>query len=442
MKPANVFPTPLVSAWDPRAALSGSIDPLGALRPFTVIATAMLPGITTITSRVRYLSWICAGLRLLDELPNAPSGGRAGRTRRQAILGWERLLALATGMRAKSDGTAENDPSWHQLRGVSYVRRAVADGVRSADFPMLRNQVGVGGVGTYWVTLVAGGLIENDSGALTPRGAELGDVFLRLKSTPDRTDLRRVLGGENVTFKDSVLISWGRSSHLGAASRREQRMLADALLEPDAHRRMATATQATSATESNGTSFRKLAKQLRKQGDSLAKQLAAVISVALSFESLHRDLLYRFNQVLAAGYHGRVRLSGIEFAGRFASLAQRADGLQRSLAKHQNRLPKSVATAVHAFSLAAEHAVRSRNDEELALNLIRYHERVQAGKLDVSRQPKRSWAEITGNEISIAPRYALEDGPARPDSNQLTHPYRIEQFTGMLREAGQWESRS
>ena len=31
---------------------------------------------------------------------------------------------------------------------------------------MLRNQGGVGGVGTYWVTLVAGGLIESDSGTL------------------------------------------------------------------------------------------------------------------------------------------------------------------------------------------------------------------------------------------------------------------------------------
>ena len=96
MRP-DVLPMPFVSAWDPRAAASGSIDPLGALRPFTAIATTLLPGVTTITSRVRYLSWVCAGLRLLDEVPDSPSGGRAGRARRQKILAWERLVALATG---------------------------------------------------------------------------------------------------------------------------------------------------------------------------------------------------------------------------------------------------------------------------------------------------------------------------------------------------------
>ena len=442
MKTDNALPMPVVSAWDPRAAASGSIDPLGALRPFTAIATALLPGVTTITSRVRYLSWVCAGLSLLDELPKAPSGGRAGRARRQEILAWERLLALATGMYAKSQGTAENDSSWHQLRGVSYVRRAIDEGIRSPKFPMLRNQGGVGGVGTYWVTLVAGGLIESDSGMLTPRGADLGDAFLRHSATPSRETLLRIVGGEDFTFRDTVLIRWGRSSHLGAAPKRERQMLANALLEPDAHRRMAMATRATSATVSDGNSFQLLARYLSKQDEPLAKQLASVLTVALSFECLHRDLLYRFNQVLAAGSRGPVRLRGFEFAERVASLAQRADALQRALATHQDRLPRPVATAVHGFSLAVEQTVRARNDKELALNLIQHHGRVQAGKLDASRQPKRPWAESSGNQVAIAPRYALEDRPPKPDSNQLTHPYRIEQFTGMLREAGVWESTS
>ena len=433
---------PLLSAWDPRANASGSIDPLGALRPFNAIATALLPGVTTITSRVRYLSWICAGLRLLDELPNGPSGGRAGRARRQEVLGWERLLALATGMYAKSVGATEYDSPWRRLRGVSYVRRAVDEGIRSPRFPMLRNQVGVGGVGTYWVTLVAGGLVESDSGALTPRGDDLGDVFLRHSATPDRKSLLRVVGGEQITFSESVLVKWGRSSHLGAATKRERRLLADALLEPEAHRRMAMAARATGATASDGNSFRLLARHLRKQHDSLATQLSAVLAVALSFEGLHRDLLYRFNQVLAAGSRGLVRPTATEFAGRRRSLEKRADSLQKALATHQDQLPSSVATAVCAFSLAVENTVRAGSDKELALNLIRHHERVQAGKLDASRQPKLPWAEVRGAQIVVARRHALEHGPVGPDSNQLTHPYRIEQFTAMLGEAGAWESGS
>jgi hypothetical protein len=98
------LPLPVLSAWDPRAVSSGSIDPLGALRPFTAIAATLLPGVTTITTRVRYLSWVCAGLRLLDETENAPVGGRSGRSRRQRVLAWERLVALATGMHAADAG--------------------------------------------------------------------------------------------------------------------------------------------------------------------------------------------------------------------------------------------------------------------------------------------------------------------------------------------------
>ena len=440
MKRADILPMPFVSAWDPRAAASGSIDPLGALRPFTAIATTLLPGVTTITSRVRYLSWVCAGLRLLDELPNALSGGRAGRARRQRILAWERLVALATGTYAKAKGAASNDRSWHQLRGVSYVRRAVAEGVRSPAFPMLRNQAGVGGVGTYWVALVAGGLVEDDAGALTPRGADLADAFLQHRETPDRAGLLQVISGKDSAFAESVLADWGRVAHLGAASRREQRLLADALLKPDTHRRMASAMRATGATASDGDTFRLLGEHLSEQQGQLSDRLAAVLAVALSFEGLHRELLYRFNQVRASGYHRPVPLKSFQLADGDVTLALLGDALKGALAQYCVRLPHSVNDAVHGFSLAVESAVRARNDRELVRDLIRHHERVQAGKLDASRQPKLPWVELRGNDVVIAPRYALDERPAKLGSAELTHPYRIEQFTDMLRETGAWES--
>ena len=429
---------PFVSAWDPRATASGSIDPLGALRPYTTIATTLLPGVTTITSRARYLSWVCAGLRLLDELPNAPSGGRAGRTRRRRILSWERLVALATGTHAMANAATSNDPSWHQLRGVSYVRRAVADNVHSPDFAMLRNQAGVGGVGTYWVTLVASGLVEDVSGALTPRGEDLADAFLRHRATPDRATLRRVINGEDIVFTKSVLANWGRVVHLGAASRRERRLLADALLEPDAHRRMNLAMQATDATASDRDTFRLLGKHLRAQRDPLAH----VLTVTSAFEDLHRELLYRFNQVLASGHRRPVALKSIRLRRGNGSLARLGDALKGALERHGPRLDRSVAEAVHDFSRAVDSAVRARKNTELACELIRYHECVQAGKLDASRQPKRPWVELCGNNAVIAPRYALDEKPGKPDSAEFTHPYRIEQFTYMLGDAGVWESAS
>ena len=438
MKRASVLPMPFLSAWDPWATASGSIDPLGALRPYTVIASTLLPGVTTITSRARYLSWVCAGLRLLDELPNAPSGGRAGRTRRRRILAWERLVALATGTHVMAKTTGPDDPSWQQLRGVSYVRRAVTDNTLSPDFPMLRNQAGVGGVGTYWVTLVAGGLVEDDSGALTSRGAGLADAFLGNRATPDRVRLRRVINGENVVFTKSVLADWGRVAHLGAASRRERRLLADALLEPDAHRRMKSAMQATDATASDRGTFQLLSTHLRAQRDPLA----AVLTVACSFENLHRELLYRFNQVLASDCGRPVPLKSFQLRHGNGSLDCLADTLREALERHATRLDRSVAEAVRDFSRAVEPAARARNDSETVRELIRHHERVQAGKLDASRQPKHPWVELRGNNALIADRYALDERPGKPGNAEFTHPYRIEQFTHMLRDAGVWESAS
>ena len=429
---------PFLSAWDPRATASGSIDPLGALRPYTVIASTLLPGVTTITSRARYLSWVCAGLRLLDELPNAPSGGRAGRTRRRRILAWERLVALATGTHVMAKTTGPDDPSWQQLRGVSYVRRAVTDNTLSPDFPMLRNQAGVGGVGTYWVTLVAGGLVEDDSGALTSRGAGLADAFLGHRATPDRVRLRRVINGENVVFTKPVLAGWGRVAHLGAASRRERRLLADALLEPDAHRRMKSAMQATDATASDHGTFRLLSKHLRAQRDPLA----AVLTVAAAFEELHRELLYQFDQILTSDCRRPVPLKSLQLHHGNGSLVRLADTLKKVLERHDTRLDRSVAEAVREFSLAVDPAARARNNSETVRELICHHERVQAGKLDASRQPKRPWVELGGNRAVIVPRYALDERPGKPDSAELTHPYRIEQFTHMLRDAGVWEPAS
>ena len=441
VKRADVLPMPYVSAWDPRAAASGSIDPLGALRSFTAIATTLLPGVTTITSRVRYLSWVCAGLRLLDEGPNPPSGGRAGRARRQRILAWERVVALATGTYATAEGAAADDKSWDQLRGVSYVRRAIAEGIRSPAFPLLRNQAGVGGVGTYWVTLVAGGLVEDDAGTLTPRGTKLADAFLRERTTPDRASLVRVIGGEDITFPEPVLADWGRMANLGAASAREQGLLADALLEPDAHRRMASAMRATDADASDGDTFRLLGEYLGTERDPLSDRLAAVLAVASSFENLHRELLYRFEQVLASsGHHRPVALRSIQLAGGDASLVHLGDALTEALMQHRASLPHAVAEAARAFSRNVEPAIRARNDAELVYSLIRHHERVQAGKLDASRQPKRPWAELSGNEVLIDPRYAPNSRPDKPGSTEFTHPYRIEQFTHMLHEVGVWES--
>ena len=87
--------------------------------------------------------------------------------------------------------------------------------------------------------------------------------------------------------------------------------------------------------------------------------------------------------------------------------------------------------------------MRAPNDAQTVRELILHHGNVQAGKLDASRQPKRPWVELRGNNhAEIAPRYALDERPWKPGGAEFTHPYRIEQFVHMLCDAGEWETAS
>ncbi len=438
------IPLPVISAWDPRATTAGSIDPLGALRPYTAIANTLLPGVTTITTRARYLSWVCAGLRLLDECSNAPEGGRVGRARRQRVLAWERLVALATGRHAVEAGFGSDHPVWTLLRGVSYVRRAVAEGKCSPAFPMLKNQAGVGGVGTYWVALVAGGLVEDGSGALTPRGATLADAYLAHRDTPDRARLRKILAGDDVSFPAAGLTRWGASASLDVetAPRRERTCLADALLEPVEHRRVAAALGRAEHASSSDAGFAVLHQGLADQEDPVATRLAAVVAVARPFEAAHAALLDRFDRVRASDTRGRpVSLRDIaDLVGGPGDLARRMADLQAALDSSVEALPRGITVALRAFLLAVGPALSAPDAPALLGALLRHHERVQAGKTDASRQPKQPWVERQGDALVVSPRFALDETPAPRPEGAFTHPYRLEPFAGMLDEVDGWEA--
>lgn len=438
MTHGSALPVPVLSAWDPRASASGSIDPLGALRPYTAIATTLFPGVTTITTRVRYLSWVCAGLKLLDETENPPMGGRAGKARRRRLLGWERLVSLATGLHARQAKAAEDDLVWRQLRGVTYVKRAITTGVRSADFPMLRNQAGVGGVGTYWVTLVAGGLVEDHSATLTPRGVKLADSFLKGKATPPREELQRVLQGKSAVFSEAVLAAWGRSANLAGGGVKEKRLLADALLEPSAHRHMAAAMRDVDAFASDSASFDAIARYLNNQHDAQSARLASAAEVTVAFEHVHAALLYRFNQLRAVGSRLEAPLAEISLATDDDGLEGLAARLNEVITARVSLLTSPVARALTAFSQATSRVCRAHTEQERVRELVRHHERVQSGKLDAARQPKRPWMELQGSKLRVAPRYALDERPGPPGAGAFTHPYRIEQLAALLREADAW----
>src|SRR5438067_1703898 len=70
-------------------------DPLGALQSYGSLADLLLPGVTTITTRSRYLSMLCAALANAESLRSFLPGAPGLAQRRKAVEPFERLWALA-----------------------------------------------------------------------------------------------------------------------------------------------------------------------------------------------------------------------------------------------------------------------------------------------------------------------------------------------------------
>ena len=76
---------PFLTAFDSISTSSGSIDPLGALQSYVALADLLLPGVTTITNRSRYLSMLCAALKNIENHRRFPPGQIGVTERRKAV---------------------------------------------------------------------------------------------------------------------------------------------------------------------------------------------------------------------------------------------------------------------------------------------------------------------------------------------------------------------
>ncbi len=431
------IPFPVISSWHPRATSSGSIDPLGALRAYNAIAGFLLPGVTTITTRVRYLSWLCAGLCLLNEVDGAPAGGTAARSRRQRLQAWERFLVLATGHYAAASELPQDAPEWRGLRGISYVRNAVGQGATSTEFELLKNQAGVGGIGTYWVTMVQGGLVEDMSAELTDRGNKLGEEFLKRLGAPARNLMCGILGGEIPEFSKADLVRWGKAVSLNAASgsAAEVRGLRDALLEPRTQRLLSRTMGPIKDPRSNQDTFKRLERALRKEKDDVAARMAAVMEMTRAFERVHAGLLDQFDRLRTLDLRGapvdrRTAANALDLSG---GLAERGAELERCLNTLAD-LPRQTEAPVRQFLANVRPVLEASTKDAFLHAVCSHHDRVQAGKLDASRQPKQAWVALKDDKFVVSPRFAIDGIPEPRNPTDFTHPYRIESFAGMLAE--------
>jgi hypothetical protein len=152
---------PFLTALDPLGG--GSIDPLGAFQTYGILTDLLLPGVTTITNRSRYLSMLCAALASAEKHHQPLSGASGLEQRRKSVGPFDRLWALAC-VAARETG---HEGAADDLRGITYAEmsyRSFATNSKlvNCDFPLLKFQSRTCAVGTYWTALIGGQLVRAD----------------------------------------------------------------------------------------------------------------------------------------------------------------------------------------------------------------------------------------------------------------------------------------
>jgi hypothetical protein len=202
-----------------------------------------LPGVTTITTRSRYLSMLCAALANAEKQQRFLPGPSGLAQRRKAVEPFERLWALACvagreqGFSLAADG----------LRGVTYAEKSYRDFANNGkpvnpDFPLLKYQSRTGAVGTYWTTMIGGELVDPNTGNLAHEGHELAERFPLPPLTAK--DLQRLADPDiahRVSMPFDDLLKWAKVCHLVGAGTDERKQIGDALTADDRRERLSRA---------------------------------------------------------------------------------------------------------------------------------------------------------------------------------------------------------
>ena len=434
---------PFLTAYDPIGGSSGSIDPLGALQAYGSLADLLLPGVTTITTRSRYLSMLCAALANAEKYCRLLPGASGLSQRRTAVEPFERIWALAcvAARDAGHDGAADG------LRGITYAEKSYRDfkskgNLVNCDFPLLKYQSRTGAVGTYWTALVGGDLVDADSGALTAEGLELGLQFPELPL--ERRDQAKFAEPERairVSVPIDGLLAWGETCHLRAAVGRERQQLGDALTADDRRECVGLALGAMADESPDVWDMR----ALTRLGETLATLpravelgLPEVVDAILVIERFHEAVLRTFETLLWWGtQHAGKPIGDLIADGDFRKASNLCRLEAQALLAFRNRCERSdVRGAIESVMGFCVQTDRCRSEQEVIAVLLDQHHKVQAGKAD-GGAPKRDWIGWDATAlVRPSARFQRNERPALADGLSSTHPYRLEPFVFMLRENG------
>jgi len=432
---------PFLTAYDPLGGSSGSIDPLGALQTYGLLADLLLPGVTTITTRSRYLSMLCAALANAEKHRHMLPGASGLSQRRKAVEPFERLWALAcVAAREEGDGRAADG-----LRGVTdatknYHHFAINGKKVNCDFRMLKFQSRTGAVGTYWTAMVGGQLVHANSGALTVEGNELAEHFPELPlEIKDQAKFADPESAHRVSLPLEDLLAWSKQCHLKAAGPKERQQLREALRADNRRECVYQALKKMVAKIPDvwkTSDLKHLAKTLMIVPRAVELGLPVVIDAVVVTEQFHEAVLRAFETLLWWGTENAGKpIADLVVDTDFRKASDLWRETAQKLREFRDRCERlDVRDAIESMTGFCFQIDGCHSERDIVTALLDRHHKVQSGKVD-GGMPKRDWIGWDTNSLlRPSPRFQRKDRPALADGESLTHPYRFEPFVFMLRE--------
>ena len=435
---------PFISSYYPQGGLGRTIDPLGVMQAYGGLADLLLPGVTTITNRARYLTMMCAALSNAETYLPMPPGVAGLARRRDAIEPFERLWALAC-VPARSSNRKAVDG----LRGITraekvYNQLLAKDRLANPDYVLLKYQARTGAIGVYWTCLVGSQLIHPDNGALQEEGRELAKCFPEpplldsaMKRLADPTLAR------NVKLSLSDLENWGAACHLAAAEQEEKRLLEDALTCDDTRNSVQQALREFQKQDElpewwTISELQALQRILSQQKKAAELGLPTVIDGIIHLERFHEAMLAFFDSLLYWGtIKGEQPLKNLLVSNQTRSVLKAGLETASDFIDFYYECPQlRVRDSLRSVLPFAAAIAKVNSPEDLLHETLERHRQVQSGKLS-GGSPKREWILMDGSRV-LRPSmfYQRTEVPQEPTGKVLTHPYRLEPFVRMLTESG------
>ena len=420
---------PFLTAYDPSDLPGGSLDPLGFDRGYQTLADKILPGLTNVANRPRYISVLCAALLLASDACNGATPTARAQARLDAVLRLERFWTLGCGLASKGD--AKLDTSG--IRGIRYVEAEVQRMDRQAstkgDFRLLSRQQQYGLLGIYGSVSEGFQLFERPDFELHDAGRRLGESFIEETQMPSR--IKDVVVAPGAVPVDA-LREWGARAHVGGKyAMKEAAILSEIAERDETRRRMTAHLRAVPALTDEGELGRldRIASRLETLSED-RDLLEAVRAIAM-YEELFRTALLVFQRVLGRCQQEEpfeVELSSLDEDAPTSNALER---LKRLAARAPSVFedPKTPLFRLRLERLGdalefLHAAATAKNGAELAVRVIARHHAVQAAK-GAGTRPKMPWLEVTGGRVKQTLTFAQRIGglPEVPE-DVGAHPYR------------------